>query len=189
MRVYFLIAMSRVKRFNSDKIVAFTAIIISLCALVVSFYEVRIMRTQQEASVWPYVVMEQQYSGEGFAIEAANKGLGPAKIESFRVWAKGKPVFGLNEIFEVLIGEDHGITYNDFSVNDINKSVLEPRYRKPLFRLKWTEKTREVQKRLSMMNVEIIYSSILGECWKLTLREQNTPCECPKIKEEEQFYF
>ena len=62
-------------KFKSEKIVAFTAILISLCALVVSFYEVRIMRTQQKAMVWPYIIMGQQYSSEGFSILASNKGL------------------------------------------------------------------------------------------------------------------
>lgn len=177
------------RRFNTEKIVALTAIVISICALVVSFYEVRIMRTQQKASVWPYVIMEDQYSGKGFAVEASNKGLGPSKIESVRVWVKGKQVNELDDIFVELVGPDHGITYNDFTVNNINKSVLEPGYSKPLFRLNWTDATREIQKNLYLINIEVIYSSILGDCWKLSLRENNKPCDCPKPDEKEQFYF
>ena len=176
-------------KFSTEKIVALTAILISLCALVVSFYEVRIMRTQQKASVWPFVVMGQQYSGKGFAVEAANKGLGPSKIESVRVWVRGKQVNELDQIFEELLGPDHGITYNDFGVNGINKSVLEPGYNKPLFRLNWTDATREIQKKLYLINIEVVYSSILGDCWKLSLKESNQPCDCPKPDEQEQFYF
>ena len=144
------------------------------------------MRTQQKASVWPYVVMGQQYSSEAFAVETQNKGLGPAKIESLKILVKGQQVKEIEEIFERLIGPDHGITYSDFSVHGINKSVLEPGYDKFLFRLKWTDATREVQKRLSMIKVEVIYSSILGDCWRLTLKNENEPCECPKKRIEEE---
>lgn len=180
---------TRPKRFRSEKIVAFTAIIISLCALVVSFYEVRIMRTQQKASVWPFVTMGQQYSSEGFALLASNKGIGPAKVESVRIWAKGKQVTELEEILDEILGENHGITYNDYGLNGINKSVLEPGYEKPLLRFNWTDATREFQQKLYLINIEVVYSSILGDCWKLSLKQKNEPCECPKPDEEEQFYF
>ena len=133
--------------------------------------------------------MDQQYSGEGFAVEAANKGLGPSKIESVRVWVKGKKVNELNDIFEELLGPDHGITYNDFTVNGINRMVLEPGYDKPLFRLKWSDATREIQRQLYAINIEVVYSSILGDCWKLSLKEANQPCDCPKPVKEEQFFF
>ena len=177
------------RKFSSEKIVAFTAIIISLCALVVSFYEVRIMRTQQKASVWPYVTMGQQYSANGFAIETANKGIGPAKIESVKVWVKGKQVTELDEVLTAILGPDHGITYNDFGVGGINKTVLEPGYDNYLVRFNWTDKTRELQKNLYMINIEVVYSSILGDCWRLSLKEANQPCECPKVDKKEQFFF
>jgi len=179
----------RKRRLNTELIVAFTAILISVCALVVSFYEVRIMRTQQKASVWPFVTMGEQYNSKGFALLAANKGIGPAKVESLKVWVKGKQVKELDDIFTELIGPDHGITYNDYGVHGINGSVLEAGYEKPLFNLNWTEATREVQKKLFLINVEVIYSSILGDCWKLSLKEENQSCDCPKPEEEGQFYF
>ena len=147
------------------------------------------MRTQQQASVWPFVTMEQQYNSQGFALLASNKGIGPAKVESVRVWAKGKQVNELQEILDEIVGPGHGITYNDYGVNGINKLVLEAGYQKPLLRLNWTDATREFQKRLHQINIEIVYSSILGDCWKLSLKQTNEPCECPQTDEAEQFHF
>lgn len=77
--------------FKADRIVAFAAIVISLCALIVSFYEVRIMRTQQKSSVWPYVQIDQYYNAERFALNAVNKGVGPTMIKSVILKVDGKP--------------------------------------------------------------------------------------------------
>lgn len=100
------------KTFNADRIVAFTAILISVCALVVSFYEVRIMRTQQEASVWPFVLIGQNYNSEGFAITAMNKGIGPAKIESLILRVDGEPLDSLNQLFVKTVGAEHKFNRN-----------------------------------------------------------------------------
>ncbi len=178
------------RKFNADRIVAFTAILISVCALVVSFYEVRIMRTQQEASVWPYVLLGQNYNSEGFSITAMNKGIGPAKIESLILRVDGEPLDTLNQLFVETIGPEHKFNYNNYSVHGINQTVLEPGYDKHLIRLPWMPDTYKFVDQLERMEIEVIYSSILGECWKMTFEESPEPCECPAKKDKkDQFNF
>ncbi|GAB5527432.1 MAG: hypothetical protein Roseis2KO_53040 [Roseivirga sp.] len=178
------------RKFNADRIVAFTAILISVCALVVSFYEVRIMRTQQEASVWPYVLLGQNYNSEGFAMIAMNKGIGPAKIESLVLKVDGEPLDSLNQLFVETVGAAHKFSYKNFSINGINQTVLEPGYDKHLIRLQWMPDTYKFVDQLERVEIEVIYSSILGECWSMTFERSPEPCECPDNKDKkDQFNF
>lgn len=72
-------------------VTALSALVISLCALVVSYRQTRIMGEQQKLSAWPYVFhMVQSQIDEGdstghFAILLHNKGLGPAVIERLNI--------------------------------------------------------------------------------------------------------
>lgn len=178
------------RKFNADRIVAFTAILISVCALVVSFYEVRIMRTQQKASVWPYVMLSQNYNSKGFSIKSMNKGIGPAKIESLVLKVDGEPLDSLDQFLNKILGPEHKIDYNSYGVNGINKLVLEAGYDKPLLSLQWSPDTYKLIDELYRVDIDIIYSSILGDCWWMTFEQPPEPCECPDLKKQEnQFNF
>lgn len=177
-------------KIKTEAFAAITAIIVSACALGVSFYEVRIMRSHQKSTVWPYIQLGQQYSGEGFALEAINKGVGPAMVQSLKVWVDRKPVNSLNQVLDSLVGEGHGIDWNNYSINNVNGNVLESGYHKPMVKFKWNEKTRELQSRLSRIDIEMIYKSIYDDCWKVTFGSNPEPCECPEKRlAKEQFSF
>jgi len=178
------------RKIKGESFVAVAAIIVSACALGVSFYEVDIMRDQQKNSVWPHVEMGQQYNNEGFAIEASNKGIGPAIVKSLKVKAGEKTVNTLDELLDEMLGEGHGIGWDNYLVHNINGGVLEAGYNMPMVRFKWSEKTRELQKKLSKVKLELIYQSIYGDCWKVDFEGIPESCDCPTDKiEAEQFNF
>ncbi|OEK05015.1 hypothetical protein [Roseivirga misakiensis] len=175
---------------KAESFVAVAAIIVSVCALAVSFYEVGIMRQQQKNSVWPYVEMGQQYDSEGFAFEASNKGVGPAIVKSLKVRAGQEQVNDLQELLTKMLGEDHGIGWNNYSIHNVNGSVLEPGYNMPMVRFQWNEKTRLLQKRIAKIRIEMIYQSIYGDCWQVVFGGVPKPCDCPvEIDKSEQFSF
>ena len=169
-----------VKKIKSEAFVAFAAIVISLCALIVSFYEVRIMRTQQKASLYPHLQISQQYSPEGFAIEAKNKGIGPAKVESLEVKVNGKKMPSLTAVFDYVLGEGHQINYRNYTVNTINNLVLEPAYDKPLVKLNWNDDSRRFIESLKDLEINVVYSSLLGDCWLVGFDRIPESCNCPK---------
>lgn len=182
----------RKKRFNADRIVAFSAILISLCALVVSFYEVRIMRTQQKSSVWPHVQIGQSYNAERFALNVVNKGVGPAIIKSVKLMVDGNPNKNLNGLFNKTIGEGHGLSYANIKVGGINDQVLEAGYNKFMLSMDWDEegRVRKFTNNIGRVSFEVIYSSILGDCWLITETNQPKACDCPKASEiTDQFTF
>ena len=83
---------------------ALSAVVIGVCALVVSFYEVRIMRADQRASVLPLVELNRSTlrvarndpgasaSVTQLQFNAENVGIGPARVKNFRVTVDGRPV-------------------------------------------------------------------------------------------------
>ncbi|OEK00508.1 hypothetical protein BFP97_02835 [Roseivirga sp. 4D4] len=177
-------------KIKTEAFAAVTAIIVSACALGVSFYEVRIMRAQQKSMVWPHVLMGQQYDGDGFALEAYNKGVGPAMVESLKLWVDNKPMNSLNQVLDTILGEGHGIDWNNYSIHNVNGNVLESGYELPMVRFSWNDQTRKLQKRLGRIRIEMIYKSIYDDCWKVTFGTNPEPCDCPAEKiASEQFSF
>lgn len=79
-------AASKKSIWNLQNLATFTAVFISVCALVVSVMQTRIMKQQQEASVWPFVrwSIARGWSNDTtgiFKIIVSNSGVGPAIIE------------------------------------------------------------------------------------------------------------
>ncbi|MEL7160786.1 MAG: hypothetical protein AAFN92_08510, partial [Bacteroidota bacterium] len=91
------------RRPDSNMIIAIALAIISLCALIVSIYQTKILVAQQElavqaekAQLWPRVEASfggvfsgTQYTEVAFTLE--NVGTGPAIIDEFSLFYKGKP--------------------------------------------------------------------------------------------------
>lgn len=178
------------KKIKTEAFAAITAIIVSACALGVSFYEASIMRTHQKSAVWPYIQLGQQYDSKGFALEAYNKGVGPAMIESLKVWVDNKPVNSLNQVLDTLLGEGHGVNWNNYSIHNVNQNVLESGYNEPMVRFQWNDDTRILQKKIDRIKIEMIYKSIYDDCWMVSFDSTPKPCDCPSERvEKEQFSF
>ncbi len=170
------------KKIKSEAFVALAAIVISICALFVSFYEARIMRTQQKASVWPYVQLGQHYDHEGFMYKAQNRGVGPAMIESVVLTFDGVEQRSFAELMDSVLGEGHGLGYSNTRVSGINHQVLPKDYDKFAIAMNWDDegRVREFTKHVGRIGFEVIYSSILGDCWVLTDEKDPEPCDCPE---------
>ncbi|MEL6970788.1 MAG: hypothetical protein AAFO02_11515, partial [Bacteroidota bacterium] len=54
--------LQRLRTIDSNFIIAASAVVISLCALLVSLQEVRIMRQQQKATMFPFVTASRAYN-------------------------------------------------------------------------------------------------------------------------------
>ena len=75
--------MSKKKFWSTDKIVSFSAILISVLTLIVFIYQTGLMRQQQQLSVMPYLSVSQASTGTPyFKVLLENDGIGPAFIES-----------------------------------------------------------------------------------------------------------
>lgn len=66
---------------DSDKILALCAMFVSICALVVSVYQTKMLSQEKDAAVWPYIQIKFSMGHDYFVISAANDGIGPAIIQ------------------------------------------------------------------------------------------------------------
>ena len=165
--------MTKFKLPSTDRLLALSAILVSLCTLIVFLYQTNLIRKQQYMSVYPY--LEIGHSGiqtdkYNFTIE--NKGVGPAIIEDFWVGKIGGDLKGQdfvqflkdelkeNETLEV----EFSNLYGGRLISE--KEVIE------VFKSK--DSLMTTSQRLYQilgednMQFEIIYSSIYGERWKIT---------------------
>lgn len=92
------------KLLEPDMLVALSATVLGVSALAVSVVQVRIMRQEQHASVWPRLQIGRAYSeGRNFAIVVGNPGIGPAVIMDVGVEVDGRPVTSWTEAINALV--------------------------------------------------------------------------------------
>jgi hypothetical protein len=78
------------RRWDADRIVGLTAIAIGVFSLFVTVYQTYLTRQAQSASVLPYLTFGLTSTNAGSYITLRNDGVGPARIESFRIHYQGK---------------------------------------------------------------------------------------------------
>lgn len=140
------------------------ALVISALALFVSIYEANIMRDQQKALVWPYLMVNSSYSGNGFSFVAVNNGTGPALVKSMEVLYKGKPMSSYNQLLNE-IKPDRVIGYDRLRMSDLNGTVIRPGETRQIFNMPWDDETRQMVDSMQYVKVTVQFCSVLEECW------------------------
>ena len=146
------------------------------------------MRKQQSASMYPYVTVGKTYNGQGFGIEAKNSGNGLARIDSYKIHDGEKYFSDWTDVLNTLAPEVMSINYSLISTaGNIRNQMISPGEVKNLIFLKWTDETRKLEPAFQNLEVEICYSSLLGDHWVIT---EGIPAQiiqqCP-LKASEEF--
>lgn len=170
------------RRIDRSLIVALVAVAISLIGTLVSIYEARVLREQQNllveqksASAWPYLQAgpNTNYQGDSvatIAYEIENKGIGPAILADFRCFFNDKE-FTINTIAEGVREEvDSFFTVIRVQNSFLDSTVIQPREIITVFTIRLSPKLEknhiwlasEIADRLS---VEGCYCSVYGDCW------------------------
>lgn len=155
-------------RLKADTVIAVSAVIISLCALVISIIETRVMRQQQQVAVYPHLDLDFEYSNEGYSITLSNKGQGMAFVENVQIWYKDKYFTDWKDIADYFLPEGHQISYSIYFTNSVVDEILSPDEEVILFKIPWSESSRSlVEQHFPKLSMEICYCSIMDECWSL----------------------
>lgn len=172
-------------KIKSDKLMSGLAFVISLATLYVFFYQTSLIKKQQYASVLPYFeIGNTQLNGDyGFILE--NNGIGPGFINEIKIHYNDSVYNGydVNDFFAyVILKQDTILDSYNVSHSSIRKGMLitekETRY---LLRLRQDAKNFELkQSRLrdwlnNKIKIEIIYSSVYEERWKIIYPETISP--------------
>ncbi|MEO1304093.1 MAG: hypothetical protein AAFV37_03890 [Pseudomonadota bacterium] len=162
-------------------ILSIVAIVISMSALGVSVFEVTSLQDQQKASVWPYLEISRNYSGQGFEIRVANKGIGPALVGDVEISLRGKTINSSNDLDQIIIdtlGPERAFSYDTYRARDVSKQVIAPGETAILFGVPWTADTREfVNVTASTIEAGGCFCSVYDDCWSVKIEDIPVPTE------------
>ena len=173
-----------------QNIIAIGVTIISMCALVVSIMQTRIMSEQRalmykqaKAEVWPRLEInqskshqEEDYKLTRFSLNLSNAGVGPAIISDVRVSYKGKSVKNWWFLFEAFELPKEIKTF--ISNSPINNSIIKIGEDIVFLGLSDNLPLAEIFfKNKVDLKIEIWYKSIYGDKWKLTYESGNVETE------------
>ena len=140
------------------------ALLISIIAMFSSIYQTNIMKTEQNAMVWPYLDITQLTNQEGFEFEISNKGTGPAIVTSVQVDYNNIPVENMDVLLDSL-NPNRTFGYDILRNSTIGNQVLMSGERRILFGLPYNDETRIVLENLDKIRMRISYKSVLDEYW------------------------
>lgn len=81
-------------KFETDRIVSLSAIVVSVASLFTIVYQTQLTRRAQHASVMPYLYIQLSVSDNGVRLLLSNSGIGPALIDEVRVRYQGREIVG-----------------------------------------------------------------------------------------------
>ncbi|MFD2824400.1 hypothetical protein ACFS5M_12030 [Lacinutrix iliipiscaria] len=172
-------------KLKPDKLMSGLAFVISLATLYVFFYQTSLIKKQQYTSVLPYFEIGNTQLGGDYSFILENNGIGPGFINEIKIHYKDSVYKGydINDFYtEVILKQDTILNSQSISHSSIRKGMLitekETRY---LLRLKQDAENFD-QKHLRLrdwlnkrIKIEITYSSIYDEQWKIIFPETLSP--------------
>ena len=168
-----------------EMIIALAAVVISVCAFVVSALEVRIMREQQRAAVWPRIDIGNGFNGKKLDIGVANNGIGPAIIEAVEITVDGEPMKSWHEVLSALIGEPFtGPTFTS-TMHDV---VIRPGDGITALSVSSPTPVETFHRELKRLGIRLCYRNVYGDCWLVSVKfgdgkdYRGKISECPIVK-------
>jgi hypothetical protein len=152
------VATTSVRRRNWDAVAAVIASLIGLLALCVSAYTANVQRQQAKAQVWTRLFFAS--SDPGRALLVMNKGVGPARIESVRMYVDGKAQRDWPHVFAAL-----GLPPREDRVQStLNGIVVAANERVDFLVFADAKDWADFRAQASRASLRACYCSVLDEC-------------------------
>jgi hypothetical protein len=171
---------SEMRKLDLNSIATIGAVILSIIAISISVLEVTTMRTQQKATVWPYIQVKSSYSADSFKISLENKGIGPALIKNFELLVDDKPQTEFDSIISQLVGPENAFSYDVYRATNPGNSVVSSRENLTLLRVPLKNRAPKkgdylpgilfAEQAGNRFNISICYCSIYDDCWVTDLK-------------------
>lgn len=172
---------------RADRIMAVSAIVTAVAAVVIGVYEARATREYQRLSVWPAVRQFNSYPpGAAYTRNVANVGMGPAVIGSFQVRVDGVAQRSWNDVLRAMIGETHPeLIYTTVGEG----TVVLPGTTEVILRLPEGELARRffVATQEGRLETRVCYCSVYEECWISTGNREVEPIRSCVTSPEDEF--
>lgn len=170
------------RRIGAQDLIGLVAVIVATVAAFAAIFQTQLMAKHQSISVWPYLQMwagiapdaDDKSGIDAFSFNFANKGVGPAIIESVDVRYNGKSYPSLNGVVYA-IAEENGINTNETPLN-LSEASVDAGEVVEAGEARWVVKSsnkrlaaymgRELYGRQTV-EVDVCYCSLYRECWRL----------------------
>lgn len=160
-----------------EMLVGLSAVLLSVCGLVVSIYETSLMREEQYASVWPYVEVGPSFAGEGIKIRVQNTGVGPARIRSAAVLYNGEVKKNWSDMIRSVVGEGKDVPVYQSLIN--GRVFPKGSDQETVFSLNEgrgdidTGMIEKLEGEIAegRLDVVVCYCSVYDECWTASMQE------------------
>ncbi|RRB17355.1 hypothetical protein [Larkinella knui] len=175
------------KRINIELLLGLSATFLSFAALIVSIFQTRIAREQQQASVWPYVQLAGNHIDNDFVLVLKNNGVGPALLKKAEFGYRGKTAAShiklFNEVITTEIPRDSvqrvGRFWNDLRPGDVLKAGDEIEIYKTQNNSYWADFLSDVIADPTFQ-FRITYADVYGNCWLLDQGKVTPLDDCPQ---------
>ncbi len=172
-------------KISADRLLAILAFVISVCTLYVFFYQTSLMKKQQFASVLPYLAIGNTQIEGDYSFILENNGIGPAFIDEINIHYNDSIYrnMDINDFFtEVIAKQDTMLNSMSITHSTISKGMLIPE-KDTKYMLRLNRNTKDFRKKHyqlrnwlnNKIKLEIKYSSIYGEKWKIVYQEIKIP--------------
>ena len=112
-------------KFDADKWLAISAMIVSVGTLAALSYQSLLMRESERASKLPYLYISLQSNYQnGNILQLTNSGIGPALIDDVHVEYKGRTY--ATDAYDFVVGQKPDFAKNGLGVDKIQKGRLIP---------------------------------------------------------------
>ena len=160
-----------------DYIVSMSAVLISVCAFSVSYYQTQflkkqteIMQEQMHASVWPRLFITKNIGNNSLELIVQNDGVGPAIVKSVEFCVDGIPCNDWTDVLSKLIKVKDSLVMERSFIN--NRTIPQGNQIR-MIRITNKEHIKLILDNYNRISLEICYSSIYKKHWKLIDNGQN----------------
>ncbi len=164
----------RQKFWSSDKFLSLLAFLISIGTFSTFAYQTYLIQKQQYANVLPYLQLNYGYGHDYFRIDVSNNGVGPAFIENLVIHYQDSSYHtNLSPFARQMIQPDSTNTYSTSSSSLARGYAIPSKESVQLLASNNKETARLLRKLFydeDDVEIEIVYSSVFDERWKLTSR-------------------
>lgn len=175
--------------YDVSLLTSISAVFLSLAALIVSIYQTKIAREQQQMSVWPHLQADYIKTNDEFSCVLRNKGVGPAIIRSVRILYRGRRFDSYYQLAIRQLEEDTlhmarrdtvpmGFSFGSLGVGDVLKSDGEVTVGHVFGNSRMAGALVSVV-RDTTYGLTIVYSDVYNNCWQLDGQETIALDKCP----------
>lgn len=154
-------------KFDRDLIFSLCALVISVVAVAASLYQLRMASASIAAQTWPYLTLGWNYTHDQTSLVVDNDGLGPALIRDVVLTVDGKPQPNVIGALRQIVSGSNGSLTLDALTSGVVMRAGQSLHAFTVRSADWNERIRRA---LPRFDAQICYCSVLGRCWKISLK-------------------